>query len=421
MIPASGWKRILSVLALLGALAAAAQEKLDDRRQIFREIDRGLNELAAISGLKAKKSIRYDLITRDKVNEFLKDRVKETVKPEQLRAEEMTLKKIGFVPSDFNLEQSTVDLLTEQAAAFYDYHKKKLFLTDWASSGMQEAALVHELAHALADQHFRLERYIKQGGASDDSELARMAVMEGQATWLMTEAMARRVNQSVADNPGLLEAMSGSAEGSSQFPVFNSVPLYLRETLVFPYTDGARFQNAVYARMGKAGFSEVFRNPPETTQHILHPATYFDRLAPAKPDFPRISPGKGYKDLAEGMLGELDHAILIRQFGTRSQADSLAPHWRGGRYWLIEDKSKGRVILRYVSEWDSPRIAREFFRFYPVVLRKKWKKMEVTGESEGMLSGIGDDGHFLVRLDGNRVSSIEGLSSPDQAKAAGVR
>jgi hypothetical protein len=121
------------------------------------------------------------------------------------------------------------------------------------------------------------------------------------------------------------------------------------------------------------------------------------------------------------MLGELDHAILIRQFGTRSQADSLAPHWRGGRYWLIEDKSKGRVILRYVSEWDSPRIAREFFRFYPVVLRKKWKKMEVTGESEGMLSGIGDDGHFLVRLDGNRVSSIEGLSSPDQAKAAGVR
>src|SRR3954470_10064620 len=103
---------------------------------------------------------------------------------------------------------------------------------------MQDAALEHELAHALADQHFHLERFIKKGGASDDSALARMAVMEGQATWLMTEALARRANQSVVDNPSLLDAMSGGAEGSSQFPVFNSVPLYLRETLVFPYTEG---------------------------------------------------------------------------------------------------------------------------------------------------------------------------------------
>ena len=47
--------------------------------------------------------------------------------------------------------------------------------------------------------------------------------------------------------------------------------------------------------------------------------------------------------------------------------------------------------------------------------------MEVTGESEGMLSGIGDDGHFVVKLDGKKVSSVEGLTSPDQAKPAGLR
>src|SRR5439155_8290280 len=177
--------------------------------------------------LKSKRPTRYDLITRDKVNEFLKARVKEAVKPDELRAEEITLKKLGFVPPDFNLEKSTVDLLTEQAAAFYDYHKKKLFLTDWAPSGMQESALVHELAHALADQNFHLERFIKQGGKSDDSELTRMAVMEGQATWLMTEALARPAGQSVAGNPELLEAMNQASDtGSAQFPGLNSPPLY---------------------------------------------------------------------------------------------------------------------------------------------------------------------------------------------------
>jgi hypothetical protein len=421
-MPASGWNRALRVIAAVCVLAAgAAQDQPEDRRQIFGEIDRGLRELTGISGLKAKKRIRYDLITRDKVNQFLKDRVKESVKPDDLRAEEITLKKLGFVPPDFNLEKSTVDLLTEQAAAFYDYHKKKLFLTDWAPSGMQETALIHELAHALADQSFHLERFIKQGGRSDDSEMARMAVMEGQATWLMTEVQARRTNQSISGNPALLDAMSGGAEGSAQFPVFNSVPLYLRETLVFPYTEGARFQNAVYAKMGKDAFAEVFRRPPETTQHILHPLKYFDRVGPTMPALPKVEPGKGFKDLAEGMLGELDHAILIRQYGTREQAESIASHWRGGRYWLIENKAKDRVILRYVSEWDSPAIAEDFFRFYAQVLRKKWTKMEVTGESEGMLSGIGDDGYFVVRRREGLVSSVEGLASPEHAVSSGAR
>src|SRR5262245_50854270 len=236
LMPASRWNRVLAPLAIACFLAAGfADEQPDDRRQIFREIDRSLQELTGVTGLKARRAIRYDLITRDKVNEFLRDRVKEAAKPDELRAEELTLKKLGFVPQDFNLEKSTVDLLTEQAAAFYDYHKKKLFLTDWAPSTMQESALVHELAHALADQNFRLERFIKQGGKSDDSELARMAVMEGQATWLMTEALSRRAGQSISTNRSLLDVMSGGPDGgSSQFPVFNSVPLYLRETLVFP-------------------------------------------------------------------------------------------------------------------------------------------------------------------------------------------
>jgi hypothetical protein len=408
--------RVLCALTVVCVLAG------EERQEIFQAIDRSLRELASISGLNAKKTIRYDLITRDKVNQFLKDRIRESVKPEELRAEEMTLKKLGFVPPDFNLEKSTIDLLTEQAAAFYDYHKKKLFLTDWAPSAMQESALVHELAHALADQNFHLERFIRQGGKSDDSELARMAVMEGQATWLMTEVQARRAGQSIATSPGLLDAMSGATdEGSSQYPVFNSVPLYLRVTLVFPYTEGGRFQNAVYAKMGKAAFAEVFRHPPDTSQQILHPAKYFDHIEPTRPAFPQLAHGKGYKDLSEGMLGELDHSILIRQYGTSQEAGAIAPHWKGGRYSLVENKSEARVILRYVSEWDSAEIAGDFFRFYGQVLRKKWKKMEVTAERDDSLSGTGDDGYFVVKRSGALVSSVEGLASPEQAKSSVMR
>ena len=414
-------KGVLRAVALLCAIAlGAAQTRPEDRHQIFREIESSLQVLHDISGLKTRKRIQYDLITRDKVNEFLKARIKESIKPEEIRAEELTLKKLGFVPHDFDLAKSTIDLLTEQAAAFYDYDKRKLFLTDWTPSAMQQSALVHELAHALADQNFQLERFIRESGKSDDSGLARMAVMEGQATWLMTEVLARNAGQSVSTNPALLEAVNGVAEGA-QFPIFNSVPLYLRETLIFPYTEGARFQDAVFRRMGKEAFTEVFRRPPISSQQILHPEKYFDRVEPAVPAFPPAALGKGYKDLTEGMLGELDHAILIRQYGSAEQAAAMAPHWKGGRYLLVENRSKTRIVLRYVSEWDSLSSARDFFRFYRQALRKKWKNMEVAVESDDMISGTGDDGHFVVKLNGNLVSSIEGLAGPDQAKAPAMR
>jgi len=421
---ASSTKQLLCALAVSCLLAAGAAEEPqpDGRLRVFQQIGHNLQELTAITGLPAKKQIHYDLITRDKVGEFLKDRVKDSVRPDELRAEELTLKKLGFVPQDFNLEKSTVDLLTEQAAAFYDYHKKRLYLTDWTTSAMQESALVHELAHALADQSFHLERFIKQSGQSDDSELARMAVMEGQATWLMAEVMARRAGRSVSSEPSLLDAMSGaSEEGPSPYPVFNSVPLYLRETLVFPYTEGARFQNALYNQMGKAAFAEVSRHPPDTTQQILHPRKYFDHVEAAEPEFPKLAEVKGFKGLSEGMLGELDHSILIRQFGSKSQADEIAPHWRGGRYSLIENKSHSRIILEYVSQWDSEAVAREFFHFYRQVLSSKWKKMEVSSETGDTLAGTGDDGYFAVRLAGTIVTSVEGLASPDQMKPPGVR
>src|SRR5208337_5695566 len=103
----------------------------------------------------------------------------------------------------------TVDLLTEQAAAFYDYDRKKLFITESTPSENQEPVLAHELSHALADQSFNLAKFIHQGRSSDDGATARLAVMEGQATWLMSEFLARKNGQSLKDSPELVAMMSG--------------------------------------------------------------------------------------------------------------------------------------------------------------------------------------------------------------------
>ena len=402
-------------LALLLAAAAAAQSAAehDQSREIFNEIDSVLQDLKEITGFKIRHRVPAEMISRDKVKEFLEKRIKEVATPEEVRVEELTLKKFGLAPQDFDLAKNTVDLLTEQAAAFYDFNRKKLYITDWTPSATREAALVHELAHALADQNFNLDKFIKQGRKSDDGALARMAVMEGQASWLMAEYLARKTGQSLASSPAMVDMMAHALEtGAGQFPVFESEPLYLRETLIFPYTKGLLFQNAVYKRIGEASFADVFRRPPVSTRQILHPDTYFSGLTPANPGLPRLPDSRGYKRIAEGTLGELDHAILLRQYSGRDEAQAVSPHWRGGSYALLEHRSPSRIVLLYASEWDDGAAAARYFRLYRHVLEKKWKRFEIKSDSATALAGTGDDGYFVVQLNGSIVTSIEGAENP---------
>ena len=413
-MPSTRVKALLLAL-LLAAAPAAAQSGVDvaQAREIFSEIGGILQDLHEITGYRIKHRVPAEIITRDKVKEFLQQRMKEATSPEEIRVEELTLKKFGLVPQDFDLAKNTVDLLTEQAAAFYDFHRKRMFITDWTPSSTREPALVHELGHALADQNVNLDKFIKQGRKSDDGSMARLAVMEGQAQWLMTEYLARKAGQSLATSPALLESMAHATEsGATEYPVFGSEPLYLRQTLVFPYSQGLLFQNAVYQRMKLQAFEEVFRRPPLSTQQIMHPDTYFSGLQPARPALPQLPDAHGYKRIAEGTVGELDHAILLEQYAGREESKAVSPHWRGGEYALLERRSPERVVLLYAVEWDDAASAARYFRLYHQVLEKKWKHLAIESESATMLSGEGDDGHFLVQLRGNVVTSLEGAENP---------
>jgi len=407
-----------ALLALLLALwlgrAGAAQSgaEADQAREVFSEIGSMLHDLQEITGFKIKRQVPAQMISRDKVKDFLEQRMKEATSPEEIRVEELTLKKFGLAPPDFDLAKNTIDLLTEQAAAFYDFHRKKLCITDWTPSATREPALVHELGHAIADQNVNLDKFIKQGRKSDDGATARLAVMEGQASWLMAEYLARKMGQSVATAPALLEMMAQSIEsGASEFPVFDREPLYLRRTLVFPYSAGIIFQNAVYGRLKQQGFEEVFRHPPVSTQQILHPELYFSGQEPTHPELPKLPADHGYKRIAEGTMGELDHAILIEQFAGKEQSQALASHWRGGGYALLERRSPNRVVLLYAVEWDTRENAARYFKLYRQVLEKKWKHMEMESEDSAAMAGTGDDGHFRVQLSGSIVTSVEGAEA----------
>jgi hypothetical protein len=398
--------------------SAVANGQSDPRaKALCAQVPGIASQLTAISGMKLRHAVPCDFISKEQINQFLKKRIKETSSPEEVRAEELTLKKFGLIPQDFDLAKNEVDLLTEQAAAFYDYDRKKLFITDSTSSDSQTPVLAHELSHALADQNYNLARFIKQGRKSDDGSTARLAVMEGQATWMMSEYLARQTGTSLKDSATLAATMAtmaagdegGDTKAEGEFPVFDKEPLYLKLTLVFPYTKGMSFQQAVLVRDPQQGFGEVFLNAPVSTQQILHPEKYFDRVKPTDPALPVVHLPRGYKGLVGGELGELEQGIMLEQYVGKTRAGKLAPHWRGCNFELQENKKAARVVLLYATEWDSEESAAQYFEAYREVMHKKWKSMTVTTEAADALTGTGDDGRFELRRKGAIVTSVEGL------------
>jgi len=397
------------LLILLGvALLDAA-----DPPPFFSEIGTIEAGLSSITGLRFKRPVPYGVLDKEQLRVFLEERIKKALKPADLRAEELTLKMLGLIPSDFDLRQNTVDLLTEQAAAFYDYNKKKLFVLEGSSGGIEErTALVHELAHALADQHFHLGKYIQEGARSDDGSTARLAVMEGQATWLMAAYLSKQDGGPPEVPDRMLELMAESIQSSArEYPVFSKAPLYIRESLVFPYSGGMLFQNAVFRKLGRDSFSEVFTHPPLSTQQIMHPDLYLAHRAPANPPAPRVPDRHAFRRLAGGNLGEFDYRVLLSQYSSEEQGKEAATHLAGSSYALLEHKREKFPVLVYASTWDSQESAREYFALYSKVLRGKWKTIEFETEAPSELAGHGDRGYFRTWLDGSTVNHIEGWKS----------
>lgn len=406
-------KSILCAAALAaasGLLSPPPQVAPEQGKQIFSRVDEMLAAVAEITGMKLTRPVPRALISRERIREYIEQRMAEALTEEELRGQQILMQKLGLVGEDYDLKTQIVDLLTEQAAAFYDFKQKKLYLASWAPSALQDAALVHELAHAVADQHFNLQKFIRKTAEDDDAAMARAAVVEGQATWVMTEYMLRKVGQSLRSSSRLVEATARAPlEAAKSYPVFAAAPLYMQESLMFPYTQGLVFQQAVFEKLGQPAFAEVFRNPPLSSQQVMHPERYFQRAKPSRPALPSVRLPPDFKKILEGALGEFDHQILLRQFVGEQEARRLAPSFKGSRYALWENRRAKKAVLYYAVDWESEADAADYFAHYRSVCGRKWKRLRMEDDQEHQAAGIGDDGRFLWKLDRASFTSVEGL------------
>jgi hypothetical protein len=409
---------------LIAALCAAVLLLASARRKTsgdpaFAQIDSIVKSLSEITGLAEKHPVAYGRMTKRQLRQFLNKRIKKTLKPEEIRADEISLKMFGLVPQDFDLKKSTIDLLTEQAAAFYDYDEKKLFMLEDSSFAAETTTLAHELSHALADQHFDLEKYMEKTPSDDDENLAHTAVVEGQASWLMIAYELKQNGQKLQPTMEMLKSVGDSSETSvADYPVLKGSPLYIQQSLLFPYSEGTLFFDAVYRKLGEPAFSAVFKDPPVDSSQIIHPDRYFAHRKPVKVEPPKIALKNEGKMVTEGSLGEFDHEMLLKQYLGAGQSAAIAPHLSGAQFRIMATGKERNPVLEYASVWDSDAEAANFFAAYKKILKAKWKRCDVSANTTTLFGGYGDDGYFLTRLAGDVITSVEGISDADDWRRA---
>jgi len=377
---------VASTWFLVRAAEAPALPK--DIAPLAPELAKKIEELKRAAedyrGLPFKEPVPCGSFEREVLKKKMLEAIQEELPPQKMAGLEAGLKAFGLIPQDMVLSKYLPDLLASQVGGFYDPKRKYLAILNGAGGmlgqaakdqlppgmgdRMDEVALVHELTHAIQDQHFDLEKF-EAGEPLSDQGAARTALIEGDATLVMYDFFSKMrleslpgvdtlMNQLFKD-PKQILSMLPDMPGSKELA---AAPAWLRDNLLFSYLQGFSFCISVRKVGGQKLLDYAFsKDPPRSTEQILHPEKWHtqrdDPTVIAWPDLSLELPG--YKKLCEGTLGEQSIKILLREgLKDKELPATSAAGWGGDRF-AVYAKDQNSILL-WITEWDSTQASRAF-------------------------------------------------------------
>jgi hypothetical protein len=355
--------RLLSVLLLVSCANASP-------------LTPGMKAVEEIRGKKFVSEVRNVTIDRSELAAHLKEQMVKST-PYSLADWGMVLRSLQLVDVQPNeILPKLLSLYESQVLAFYDPHAHTYYairqlpklppeaakLVD--PETLEETVMVHELVHALQDQHFGLGAKEKALMRDTDANLAYHAVLEGEAVLVMVVHMLKKSGiemDEVIKDDAVLGAISTAAAADQM--IDPSTPRYFAEMLKFPYIEGLKFVVTAYRRGGWAEVDKLHANPPRTTRELLHPEEYFDRTFKPRA-FDATKPAGA---LAVEHLGEFHWRHLVGR--------DVSLGWVNDRAVIYPDR---RVQIE--TEWESEQRADAFARGYQAFLEKRGLEPKVTRE-----------------------------------------
>jgi hypothetical protein len=351
---------LLLALLLPGGIAPswAVHDGAEDRRERAAAMERLLAMMGELRGHAFTAPVPVESLSREQARAFLLRKMRQEYPPEAIAAEQTTYRHFGLLGPGDDLESLFLDLMVQRAAGFYDPEARRLFIVEGQPWGGM--VLAHELAHALQDQLFGIDRMLRASRGDDDRLRAVQAMIEGEAMWLAGRLASRRSASRLlsevrpAPEAGPATSVTTAPETAVTFPAV------LQEELSFPYTFGLAWASAIAAEPeGPPGLDAWFREPPDSTEQILHPERARDPRdrpeAPPHAALPDLS-ADGYRLVKANSWGEFGMRLVLGE--TQPDGGAAAAGGWDGDLFAVYETAQGTALV-WLSIWDSERDAAE--------------------------------------------------------------
>jgi len=380
-----GKRALAAILALLSSGCTERAKAVQGEAALKQAVDQMMPAVERASGFKFKRHPVVLQRSRAQVRDYVIHKFDADLPPSELAGVQASYRLFGLLPDSIDLRRTMVDLLTEQVAGYYDPDSNALYVPTDVDPAQARIVISHELVHALQGQYVELDSLIQQKGQNDRRSAAQ-AVLEGQAT--LAQILVLMPEQKIAALPNFWELRNALGEQQAQMGVFSHAPMWLRESLIFPYLAGAQFVRWFEEKHpDKQPFGALM---PTSTEQILHTDRYDAGDRPvvlafvgAPPDTLRY----------ENDLGEFETRLLLQQLtGSEPEATTLASGWGGDRYQVLGPAADALV---WYSVWDHEAQADRFAKGLKRAWAQRWpaarageRRSSIVRLSVGGLPGV---------------------------------
>jgi len=340
----------------------------DDEARAIRPLMRAAER---VRGLRFAREVPIRVQTPDEIVSFVRSRLDER----ELEHARVFYVAIGLLPADLDVRQMLLDVMGEQIVGFYDPDSGTMVVRDDVArelralesagrdpmNGGSAIVLVHEFVHALQDQQLQLGAHYHYAPGhrerSGDEANAFAALIEGDATlammgWL-AESSGHHLSQLTSDPQRLRDLVSPESMAGGG-PELAGAPPIVRAPLLSRYFDGMLFCAALHARGGFRIVDAAHRDPPTTTEQVLHPDRYFaheDGVAITIPALPELD-ALGYVAHDEDTLGELELSVWLALGSSHDRDAEAGTGWGGDRLRVYRD-TNGATTSVWWTRWDD--------------------------------------------------------------------
>lgn len=420
--------------------------------------DTALPDLAAIMAsvsqireLEFLRDVPAEKQTQAEWAAYLHEEISTAYPPDEVEGMVRGLVKLGLLSETIDLVGELETALLTQAGAYYDTKSGKFYYLMLDMPADQLGVLAsHELTHALQDQHFDLERvqaaFENTTGdepRNDDAMLAVSALIEGEATYLMTLwhrastggdlTRDRRVEEAyfrtIANlSMPMLTKMTQTA--GDMFPpesdvgkamaAMDDIPPYILEPLLAAYMKGAYFTMHLRQHGGWDAVSAAYNDLPRSSEQVLHPEKYTGGEGGAErdeptlirlPEFPSLTE-HGFEPIDAAIHGEFYLGVLLRNLGVNEYVVAEAIEGWDGDVYRAYARPSGETMIILATTWDTAKDAGEFLAAYSKALSSKYGEDAPTETQKENATHViveserGFEGHAIRR--GRDVFVVEG-------------